>query len=306
MAFSEIYGIYTILGVADGNGRCGRVIAELTTLLLLEKLQKLIDNKEVPLNKDNVRELVETIDNEICDNPRRIENNSYARSGSTLSACIYNEETNECIIINIGDSKSFIKVNDEMIFQTRAHLPSEAYYKAYPLLRRKCSDKVFKFVYDDKSKSNYVVADSTHSGVEYYHSGRIQKLTPTSVIGHNFLKQSGLLDCIVDVDSIVLPCSDSNSGSSSKSDILIFCASDGYWDVYPENEFNLYGIKYINSHLIINNSSDLAERLVNESLSRWKMDWKVRLSSGYVYPNTYPIPSSEIDDISAAVLRIMV
>jgi hypothetical protein len=94
----------------------------------------------------------------------------------------------------------------------------------------------------------------------------------------------------------------------SASDVTIMCASDGFWDTFPDAEVATKGGEMFSNDALINASGktavSVADAYVNLSLNRWQSKWKIKLSNGYTYPDTHPIPASEVDDISVAVLCI--
>lgn len=221
------------------------------------------------------------------------------KSGSTMVYAkihLYPDET-EVQIVNIGDSKAIVFINDEPIFITTSH----SYENGKEIARLVQEGRVDpNQVFIDKDFDFEVISKTTlksKTGTYVYFNTPLgkQELAMTQCLGHN--GYTGLKPNITTIRC------------NTTDRIRVVLCSDGVTDIVPVNG--------LDSHDTFSFMTDTTTTLIDEAERRWKQQWLVQENKGQwklqceVQDNTdlrkiskTKFPKNGYDDCCCAILAV--
>jgi serine/threonine protein phosphatase PrpC len=115
---------YNLFAIADGHG--GRLAAEWFISRISSRLSQCLqyfnDNRNKSKLKHDIINQIKILDSEFCElRKSQYINNQGDDDGTTLNIVIINDKF--CIVINIGDSRTFVSNLQKVVFQTLDHSP---------------------------------------------------------------------------------------------------------------------------------------------------------------------------------------
>lgn len=194
---------------------------------------------------------------------------NFENDGSTLSIVKIYKNMIKCFWI--GDSQIKIFKNKKEWFKSKNHTAKNK----KELLRLENTETI---EYTIKKVKSLFIADphtltkAYQKQIHFYTNNTCEKMNITRALGHNNALHPNFQIKTLFIDE--------------EDAIDIVVASDGFWDMHCEtNEDDIKG-------LLKKTAKDLAL----DTLQRWQQTWNYKNAA-------YPLPKSEIDDISIAIFR---
>ena len=259
--FSLSIKIDNIIWLIVADGHTSYPIQSYKHRTIFEFIQRLNWESFLKLNsEDPLKSLHQKIDKEIQDTKN---------NGSTIS--IVKIENNNVKIWWKGDSTTHIYENDKLIYKTKNHNIFEESEKL------RLEKENIKYTHNKTGKKFKLLGNNCIEMVEwpqYITFENNDKLNMTNCLGHN------------NITGDFIDYYEFNFTQNNKYKIL--CASDGFWDVFYENEDTSVILNYLH-----------AEEITKFAESKWKQEWQQLWKN-----NKYTQKITTWDDISVAIFNI--